>query len=367
MAHRFADARQSSRASPAAWCAGRDRRSPATGHRPGLRHATRCGVGGAPPDRRTKRASWRTRCRSVRCSPTSGSSTKPTRVSRRRCSEYRDVSPFAMAWVCFQLGVLWGELVPERQSARAARWYRQAVAYLPSYVKARVHLAEIYLDDGRPGDAEGVTAYRRLRAATPKSPWRLADVMTAMGSSDGRGAAASGRAARLRSTSGKAPAGVCRSCGRVLFAAAATMPARAFELARINVANRPTLRAFEQAYATAVDAGESAGRVGNSRCCRSALGNYRRVPAIIAGVALAGWSRHMKISRRNFIQGTGTSRPSIRRREPRLPIAAHAHTCGSGGGPVPITTAGRWSGHEFVSCSGSTGGIATKRLQSIDR
>ena len=32
---------------------------------------------------------------------------------------------------------------------------------------------------------------------------------------------------------------------------------RAFELASINLANRPTLRAFEQAYATAVGAGKS--------------------------------------------------------------------------------------------------------------
>ena len=31
---------------------------------------------------------------------------------------------------------------------------------------------------------------------------------------------------------------------------------KAFELASINVANRPTLRAFEQAYATAVGVGE---------------------------------------------------------------------------------------------------------------
>jgi hypothetical protein len=35
---------------------------------------------------------------------------------------YQDVSPFAVAWVCFQLGVLWGELVPETQSNRAAQW-----------------------------------------------------------------------------------------------------------------------------------------------------------------------------------------------------------------------------------------------------
>ena len=32
---------------------------------------------------------------------------------------------------------------------------------------------------------------------------------------------------------------------------------RAFELARLNLANRPTVRAFEQAHATALAAGES--------------------------------------------------------------------------------------------------------------
>ena len=35
------------------------------------------------------------------------------RIYRQALREYRDVSPFAVAWVCFQLGVLWGELVPE--------------------------------------------------------------------------------------------------------------------------------------------------------------------------------------------------------------------------------------------------------------
>ncbi len=94
---------------------------------------------GSPP----KHGIWRIWCRSAHSSPTCGNSTKPTRSIAERLRDYQDVSPFALAWVCFQLGVLWGELVPERQSARAARWYRKAVEYLPSYVKARVHLAEI--------------------------------------------------------------------------------------------------------------------------------------------------------------------------------------------------------------------------------
>src|SRR5438552_13105199 len=61
---------------------------------------------------------------------------------RQALREYQDVSPFPVAWVCFQLGMLWGELVPEPQLGRAEHWYRKAVASLPCYVRARVHLAE---------------------------------------------------------------------------------------------------------------------------------------------------------------------------------------------------------------------------------
>jgi tetratricopeptide (TPR) repeat protein len=58
------------------------------------------------------------------------------RIYHRALREYQDVSPFAVAWVCFQLGVLWGELVPEPQSSRAAQWYRKAIEYLPSYCES---------------------------------------------------------------------------------------------------------------------------------------------------------------------------------------------------------------------------------------
>ena len=73
---------------------------------------------------------------------------------------YGGVSPFPLAWVCFQLGMLWGELVPVRDWKRAQLWYRRAIAYLPGYVKARVHLAEIYARQGQT---------KRRRSATPAS------------------------------------------------------------------------------------------------------------------------------------------------------------------------------------------------------
>jgi tetratricopeptide (TPR) repeat protein len=93
---------------------------------------------------------------------------------------YQDVSPFAVAWVCFQLGVLWGELVPETQSERAAQWYQKAIEYLPCYVKARVHLAEIYSNCGRISDAEALLV-PTLASGDPETHWRLADVLAAYG------------------------------------------------------------------------------------------------------------------------------------------------------------------------------------------
>jgi tetratricopeptide (TPR) repeat protein len=77
-------------------------------------------------------------------------------VYRQAFSSYDDISPFPLAWVCFQLGMLWGELVPVPDADLAALWYRRAIAYLPGYVKARVHLAEIYAGQGRTSDAEAL-------------------------------------------------------------------------------------------------------------------------------------------------------------------------------------------------------------------
>jgi tetratricopeptide (TPR) repeat protein len=176
------------------------------------------------------------------------------RVYRSALRDYRDVSPFALAWVCFQLGVLWGELASERQAARAAQWYRQAIAYLPAYVKARVHLAEIYLSDGRPSDAEALLIPARS-SGDPEVFWRLGDVLTAMG-----------RASEAEEHLREAREGfetlldkhllAFADHGVEFYSGSGRNASRAFELASVNVANRPTLKALQQAHAAAIDAGE---------------------------------------------------------------------------------------------------------------
>jgi hypothetical protein len=71
--------------------------------------------------------------------------------------------------------------VPVPDPNLAALWYRRAIAYLPSYVKARVHLAEICASQGRTGDAEALLLPALSRKGDPEVNWRLADVLIAQG------------------------------------------------------------------------------------------------------------------------------------------------------------------------------------------
>jgi tetratricopeptide (TPR) repeat protein len=176
-------------------------------------------------------------------------------VYRQALSSYQDVSPFAVAWVCFQLGALWGELVPEPEPERAARWYEKAIEYLPCYVKARVHLSEIYLESGNMADAKALLV-PAVSSGDPEVNWRLADVLAAMERPED--AEVQMRAARsgFEKLLDKYLLAFADH-GAEFYSGSGNDSRRAFELAMGNLANRPTLRAFEQAYETAIGAGET--------------------------------------------------------------------------------------------------------------
>ena len=156
---------------------------------------------------------------------------------------YPDVSPFAPAWASFQLGVLWGETIPALDAERAAKWYRTAIDYLPGYVKARVHLAEIYLDAGRLHDATALLA-PALESGDPEVSWRLADIAHAAG--DDREAALHLAAARsgFKALLARHPLAFADH-GAEFYAGSGNDLTRAIELTAVNLANRPTMRAFE--------------------------------------------------------------------------------------------------------------------------
>ena len=177
------------------------------------------------------------------------------RIYRRALREYKGVSPFGPAWVCFQLGVLWGELVPQTQSIRAEQWYRKAIEYLPSYVKARLHLAEIYSGCGRAGDAEALLL-PAVSSGDPEVCWRLADAMVAMGRLEDAEMQMQAARSGFEVLLGKHLLAFADH-GAEFYFGSGNDAQRAFELVSINLANRPTLRAFELAYAIAVGVGKS--------------------------------------------------------------------------------------------------------------
>jgi tetratricopeptide (TPR) repeat protein len=177
------------------------------------------------------------------------------RAYKQALQAYRDVSPFPIASVCFQLGMLWGELAPEPRLALAAQWYRQAIAILPMYTKARVHLAEVCCAEGNFGEAEEILR-RAMAIGDPEVDWRLGDALATQG--------------RLKES--EACIKVARSGfesllerhllafadhGAEFYAGSGDDLGRALELARVNADNRPTLRAFEQAYTIAISANDA--------------------------------------------------------------------------------------------------------------
>jgi tetratricopeptide (TPR) repeat protein len=169
---------------------------------------------------------------------------------------YRDVSPFPVAGVCFQLGVLWGELAPQPDPSLAAQWYRQAIAILPMYTKALVHLAEICASEGRSSEAEALLL-PVAAIGDPEVDWRLADVLSTQGrfeESEARMKAARSGFESLLERHLLAFA----DHGAEFYAGSGNDFRRALQLARMNADNRPTLRALEQAYNIATFAGDAA-------------------------------------------------------------------------------------------------------------
>lgn len=176
------------------------------------------------------------------------------RIYRQALQVYRDVSPFPLARAYFQLGMLWGELVPEPQVAKAEGWYRKAVGCLPGYTRARIHLAEICSSSGRLEEA-GALLMPSVPSGDPEVLWRLADALVAQN-----------RYAEAEAKMNAARSGfesllerhllAFADHGAEFYAGSGNNWPRALDLARVNVANRPTLRAFEQAHDIAVTAGD---------------------------------------------------------------------------------------------------------------
>ena len=171
-------------------------------------------------------------------------------VYRQAFFSYDGVSPFPLAWVCFQLGMLWGELLPSPDLKLAALWYERAVAYLPRYVKARVHLAEIWTSRGRTVDAEAMLL-PAISSGDPEVRWRLAEVLIAQERFDEAEVHLDGARSGFEDLLARHLLAFADHAAE-FYASRGNDCRRALELARVNVSNRPTCRAVKQARAIAI-------------------------------------------------------------------------------------------------------------------
>lgn len=89
--------------------------------------------------------------------------------------KYKNPSPFIPAWICFQIGLLWGEIAKHSNKDLAFYWYKKAIAYIPKYTKARVHLAEIYTASGR-NELALQTLQPALASTDPEVSWKISDI-----------------------------------------------------------------------------------------------------------------------------------------------------------------------------------------------
>ena len=104
----------------------------------------------------------------------------PTRPTGERCGNTRMFRHSPWLGSAFSSACSGESWFPNQNWQRAEHWYRKAIDCLPGYVKARVHLAEIYSADGRTSDAEAILA-PAIASGDPEVHWRLADVMAAQG------------------------------------------------------------------------------------------------------------------------------------------------------------------------------------------
>lgn len=163
---------------------------------------------------------------------------------------FRDLSPFPVAWTCFQLGKLWGEQIPEPDRSYAATWYQKAIEYLPAYTRARVHLAEIYLEQRELEHAQALLEPYHANG-DPELKWRLAEVLAAQGRRTDAEQQLRSAHERFEALLEKHQLAFADHAAE-FYLSAGNDAGRALDLARINMANRPTLRAFELALGAAV-------------------------------------------------------------------------------------------------------------------
>jgi tetratricopeptide (TPR) repeat protein len=167
---------------------------------------------------------------------------------RRAAAEYRGVSPFPVAWLFFQQGLLW-----ERAGnlARAKAFYAAAHERLPAYAHAAAHLAALE------PPAVGIDRLKSIVAASddPEFEHILVNRLRAHGDVADADARAAQVRARYAELVDKHPEAYAEHAGWFLLD---EDPQSALALAKTNLAVRRTEKAYQLAMLAAFAAGARA-------------------------------------------------------------------------------------------------------------
>lgn len=150
-------------------------------------------------------------------------------------------SPFPYAWIYFARGLMWTEQAHD--PARGEAMYARAVAHLPAFASANIHLAE--LEVARDDLAPALARLERVVAATaePEALALLGSLHVRTGDPVRGGREIAAARQRFEALLARQPLAFADHAAEFYLGAGAD-PARAWRLAQQNLANRATDRAI---------------------------------------------------------------------------------------------------------------------------
>jgi tetratricopeptide repeat protein len=167
---------------------------------------------------------------------------------------YHDVSPFPVAYLLFQRGVMWAELADAPE--RALPIYAEAVRRLPEYVVANVHLAELEIKSGH-ADAASQRLQRLVdHTSDPEPLGVLGQLLLDTHPEDPRGKQLIARAQSGYEALLSQHRDAFLDHAAEFFAGPGAAPRRALELAQANLTLRQTGRAYILAIKSALAAND---------------------------------------------------------------------------------------------------------------
>lgn len=150
-------------------------------------------------------------------------------------------SPFPYAWLAFARGVLWSEQVGD--AARGERFYAQALACLPDFAQANLHMAELEVARGAYAPAQARLQRILARGAEPEALALLGRIQLLRGQPVRAVRTIVAARDRFERLLAREPLAYADHAAE-FYLGVGNDPARAWQLALMNLANRQTSRAI---------------------------------------------------------------------------------------------------------------------------